>query len=136
MERFIIISVLSGILFAILDGLINANPLAQKLMACYKPIAKTSINIYAGIAIDLFYGFVMGAIFLMIFNSLPTEIGLIKGVIYGLIIWFFRVLMSVFSAFMTQQVPLKTLVYILLTGLGEMVVIGIFYGLTIKPFAN
>lgn len=136
MKRYVIISVLSGILFAILDGLINANPLAQKLMTFYKPIAKTSMNIYAGIAIDLFYGFAMCAIFLMIFNSLPTGNGLIKGTIYGLIIWFFRVMMAVFSAFMTQQVPFITLFYILITGLGEMVVIRIFYGLTIKPIID
>ncbi len=132
MVRFIIISLISGILFAVLDGLINGNPLALKLMECYKPIAKPSVNISVGIAIDIFYGFVMCGIFLLIYNSLPSESPLIKGVIYGLIIWFFRVIMSVLSIYMTQQVPTKTLIYILLTGLAEMLIIGIFYGLTIK----
>jgi hypothetical protein len=134
MVRFIIISLISGILFAVLDGFINGNPFAQTLMECYKPIAKPSVNIPVGIVIDIFYGFVMCGIFLLIYNSLPSENPLIKGIIYGLIIWFFRVIMSVLSVYMTQQVPAKTLVYILLTGLAEMLIIGIFYGLTIKSF--
>jgi hypothetical protein len=134
MLRFITISILSGILFAFLDGIINANPMAQKLMECYRPIAKSSVNIFSGIAIDVFYGFVMCGIFLLLFNSLPTGNPFIKGLVYGFIIWFFRVIMSVLSTYMTQQVPAKTLVYILLTGLMEMLIIGIFYGLTIKPF--
>ncbi len=133
MVRFITISLISGILFAFLDGFINANPIAQKLMECYTPIAKTSVNIPAGIAIDFFFGFVMCGIFLLLYNSLPSDNPIIKGIVYGLIIWFFRVLMSVFSIYMTQQVPVKTLVYILLTGLIEVLIIGIFYGLTIKP---
>ena len=133
MIRFIIISLISGFIFAVLDGLINANPLALKLMECYKPITKSSINVPAGLIIDIFYGFVMCGIFLLIYNSLPTESQVVKGIIYGLIIWFFRVLMSVFSTYMIQQVPAKTLLYILVTGLLEMVIIGLFYGLTIEP---
>jgi hypothetical protein len=133
MIRFILIGALSGILFAILDGIINGNPTAQKLMESYSPIAKTSINMPVGIIIDLFYGFVMCGIFLLLYNSLPTDNPVIKGVIYGLIIWFFRVLMSVLTTYMTLQIPLKTLAYILVTGLVEVIIIGIFYGLTIKP---
>ena len=52
MTRYIIVSFSSGILFGILDGVINANPLAQKLFEVFKPIAKTSINPVAGIVID------------------------------------------------------------------------------------
>ena len=133
MLRFIIISILSGLIFAILDGAINANPYAQKLMEVYKPIAKTSINVPAGITSDFLYGFVMCGIFLLIYNSLPTDTPVIKGAVYGLIMWFFRVIMYVFTVYMTQKVPFITLLYILITGLIEMVIIGIFYGLTIKP---
>ena len=40
MPKYAIVSVVSGILFGVLDGLINANPMAQRLYAVYKPIAK------------------------------------------------------------------------------------------------
>ena len=52
MTGYVTVSVISGILFAVLDGLINANPIASKLFEVYKPIAKTSVNLVAGIIID------------------------------------------------------------------------------------
>ena len=56
MIKYLIVSVVGGFLFEMMDGLANANPLAQKLYQVYKPIATASINIPAGIAIDLVYG--------------------------------------------------------------------------------
>ena len=70
--RYVVISVASGILFGLMDGLIHGNPLAQRLFEVYKPIAKTSVN-----------------------------------------------------------VPARALVYSLVTGLGEMLVLGLLYGLTL-----
>jgi hypothetical protein len=52
----------------LLDGLINANPLAASLYEVFKPIAKTSINFQAGIVIDLIYGFVMAGVFLLFYQ--------------------------------------------------------------------
>jgi hypothetical protein len=77
MSGTIIVSVISGILFGVLDGLINANPLARRLYQVYKPIAKTSINLPAGILIDLVYGFFMASVFLLLYKSLPGETGFI-----------------------------------------------------------
>ncbi len=133
MIRYIIVSVVSGILFGILDGLINANPFAQKLYEAYKPIAKTSVNVPAGVIIDLIYGFVMAGIFLLLYKSLPGEVGLVKGISFAVLVWFFRVVMSVATQWMTFNVSGKALLYILLTGLGEMLILGILYGLTLKP---
>jgi hypothetical protein len=133
MVRYIIVSISSGILFGILDGLINANPLAQKLYAVYKPITRTSINIPAGIVIDLAYGFIMAAVFLLIYKSLPGQYGIVKGITFALIVWFFRVIMSAASTWMMFNVPLQTVLYTLITGLAEMLILGILYGLTLKP---
>jgi hypothetical protein len=132
MTRFIIAAILTGLLFGILDGLINGNPLAVKLMECYNPIAKQTINVPAGIVIDLFYGFVITGIYVIIMQALPTELGIIKGLTYGLGMWFFRVLMSVITNWMMFNIPGKTLIYILLTGLIEMLLLGIINGLIIK----
>jgi len=133
MTEYIIISVASGILFGILDGVINANPLAQKLYDAYKPIAKTSINPIVGIVIDLVYGFVMAGAFLLLYNSLPGETGLIKGISFGLLVWFFRVVMNVASQWVMFKVPVQTLLYSLIAGLGEMLILGVLYGFTLKP---
>ena len=133
MIRYAIVSVLSGILFGILDGLINANPLAQKLYEVYKPIAKTSINPIAGMAIDIVYGFVMAGAFMVLYRSLPGEAGIVKGISFALVVWFFRVVMYVATQWMMFNVPPAALIYTLLSGLGEMLILGILYGSTLKP---
>ena len=133
MITYIIVSIISGVLFGVLDGLINVNPVAQSLYEVYKPIAKTSINALAGITIDLIYGFVMAGVFLLLYQSLPGEVGLVKGVCFAIIIWFFRVVMYVASQWVMFNVPVNALLYTLVTGLGEMLILGILYGLTLKP---
>ena len=133
MFRYIIVSVVSGILFGVMDGLINANPLAQRLYKVYKPIAKTSMNVPAGIVIDLIYGFVMAGIFLILYTSLPGELGLVKGISFAVLAWFFRVVMHTASQWMMFKVPIRTHLYTLVAGLGEMLLLGILYGVTLAP---
>jgi hypothetical protein len=133
MLAYVLVSILSGILFGVLDMLINANPLAQRLHEFFKPIARTSVNAPAGMLIDLVYGFAMAGIFLLLYKSLPGGSGWIKGLSFGLLVWFFRVLMAVASQWMMFNIPLKTLGYSLLAGLGEMLLIGLVYGLTLRP---
>lgn len=133
MISYIVVSIVSGILFGVMDGLINANPLAQRLYKVYKPIAKTSMNIPTGIVIDLVYGFIMAGIFLILYNSLPGELGLVKGISFAILAWFFRVVMYVASQWMMFNVPIGALLYTLLAGLCEMIILGILYGLTLIP---
>ena len=133
MTKYALVSVVSGILFGVLDGLINANPMAQRLYDIYKPIAKTSINPAMGIAIDLVYGFVMAGVFLVLYQSLPGEAGIVKGISFAVVVWFFRVVMYVATQWMMFNVPAATLLYTLIAGLGEMLILGILYGLALKP---
>jgi hypothetical protein len=78
-------------------------------------------------------GFVLAALFQLVYPSLPGEVGLVKGVSFALMVWFFRVVMSVASQWMMFKVPLKALLYTLLAGLGEMLILGILYGLALQP---
>jgi hypothetical protein len=133
MTTYILVSVISGILFGILDGLINANPIATKLFEAYKPIARASVNFVAGVIIDLAYGFILAGLFLLLYSSLPGQVGLVKGVSFALMVWFLRVVMSVASQWMMYRVPPKALLYTLLAGLAEMLILGILYGLTLRP---
>jgi hypothetical protein len=133
MIRYLVVSALSGILFGILDAVINANPLAQRLFEVYKPIARTSVNPIAGIAIDLVYGFVMTGVFLLLYASLPGATGLVKGLSFAILVWFFRVVMQAAAHWVMFNVPLKTLLYSLVAGLGEMLILGVLYGLALNP---
>ena len=107
MTTYVIVAVISGILFGVLDAVINANPLAQRLFQVYAPIARTSLNPAVGIVIDLVYGFVMGGVFLLLYQSLPGSSGLFKGISFALIAWFFRVVMSVASQWVMFRVPTR-----------------------------
>jgi hypothetical protein len=131
--RYAIVSIASGVLFGILDGLINANPLAQRLYDVYKPIARGSVNLPAGVVIDLVYGFVLAAVFLLLHQSLPGQSGILKGLSFALLAWFFRGVMGVASSWMMFEVPSSALLYTLVTGLAEMLMLGVVYGLTLKP---
>jgi hypothetical protein len=133
MIRYIVVSIAGGILFGVLDGVINANPLAQRLYQVYQPIARPSIDPVAGIFIDLVYGFVMAGVFLLLTQSLPGQTGLVKGLSFGLLVWFFRVVMVVASQWMMFAVPVEALLYSLLAGLVEMLILGVLYGVTLKP---
>jgi hypothetical protein len=133
MVRYIVVSIAGGVLFGILDGVINANPLAQSLYRVYQPIAKPSIDPLAGSLIDLVYGFVMAGVFLLLYQSLPGRTGPVKGLSFAGLVWFFRVVMSVASQWMMFAVPGEALLYTLVAGLGEMLILGVLYGATLKP---
>lgn len=134
MLRYILVSLGSGLLFGVLDALLNANPLAVRLFAVYKPIARSSVNPLTGMAIDIAYGFIMAGIFLLLYQSLPGGSGIVKGLSFGLIAWFFRVVMQAASSWVMFEVSLQTTTYSLVAGLFEMLLIGLLYGLTLKPF--
>lgn len=133
MVGYLIGSVAGGLLFGLLDGLINANPLAVQLYAVFKPVARTSVNVPAGMIIDLVYGFILAGLFLVLYPSLPGQAGWVKGLTYGLLVWFFRVVMGAVSQWMMYTVPVETLLYLLGAGLAEMLVLGLLLGLIVHP---
>lgn len=133
MVGYLIGSVAGGLLFGLLDGLINANPLAVRLYAVFKPVARTSVNVPAGMIIDLVYGFILAGLFLVLYPSLPGQAGWVKGLTYGLLVWFFRVVMGAVSQWMMYTVPVETLLYLLGAGLAEMLVLGLLLGLIVHP---
>lgn len=132
MLTYLIVSVSSGILFGLMDGLIHGNPSARKLLAFYQPIAKTRVNIPTGLTIDLIYGFVLAGLYMALYWSLPGTSGAIKGLAFGVMLWFLRTVMSVASQWMTLQMPVGAVFYLLYTGLLEMLALGLLYGLTLK----
>jgi hypothetical protein len=131
MGRYIVVSIGSGLLLALLDGVLNGNPLAVRLKEVYKPIARTSINMVAGIIIDLIYGFILAGMFIHLFHCLPGQTGLVKGLSFAAGLWFLRVIMNAASEWMIFNVPLKTIFYSVAAGLLEMLALGVLYALTL-----
>lgn len=132
MLRYFVVSISSGLILGFLDGLINANPYAQKLFEVYKPIAKSSVNIVLGFGIDILYGFVMTGLFFLLYKSLPGQTAILKGLSYGLIVAFFSVVMHVFSQLVMFKVSANALIYMFLTGLLEILIVSIYISATLK----
>ena len=131
--RYVIVSIISGVLFGTMDGLINANPLGKRLLEVYKPIARTTINVPSGMVIDLAYGFILTAVFLLLYTALPGNSGLAKGLSFAVLVWFFRVVMYAMSQWMTVNISWQAISYLLVTGLVEMAVLGVLFCLALKP---
>jgi hypothetical protein len=72
-------------------------------------------------------------VFLLLYPSLLGETGMVKGLSFAILAWFFRVVMSAASTWIMYTVPARTVLYTLLAGLAEMLALGILYGLTLRP---
>ncbi len=129
--RVLVTGLVAGLAFGILDGLVNANPMAQRLFAVYQPITRKSVNAPLGIACDLVSGVVMAFLFVALAPALPKQ-WISGGVAFGLIAWFFRVAMGTASQAVMFQIPAATLAYGLLSGLIEMTALGLLYGAMLK----
>ncbi len=123
MLRQILVGLAAGAVFLVLDGVINANPLAQRLYADNQPIARPSVNAFAGSVIDLAYGVVLAFLFVMLRDSLPGGGDLAKALSFGLIVWFLRVVMRVAGEWVVTTVPERVHAYTLAAGLMQVLIV-------------
>ncbi|UWZ84038.1 hypothetical protein [Occallatibacter riparius] len=130
--RVVAVGLSAGLIFAIADALLNANGLAVRLYALYRPIARESVNAPLGLAFDLISGLVMAILFVALRPSLSGK-SLMRGIQFGLIAWFFRVAMQSASQVVMFPISAGAVAYGLSSGLAEMLLLGIFYGALLKP---
>ena len=123
MLRQILVGLVAGLAFLVLDGVLNANPLAQKLYAAYQPIARVSINAVAGSVIDLVYGVLLVLLFVVLHASLPGQTNLTKALSFALVVWLLRVVMRVAGEWVMTVVPARVHAYTLGAGLLQLVLV-------------
>jgi hypothetical protein len=132
MFRRVVVSLAAGAAFLMLDGFLNANPLAQHVYAAYRPIARSSINVLAGSLVDLAYGVILVALFVTLRLCLPGWTALAKGVSFGAMVWFLRVVMRVAGEWVTTTLPTSAHVYSLAAGLVQMLLVAILIALLLR----
>ena len=125
MLRVVVVGLAAGVALLITDAFLNANPLAQRLYAAYGPIARSGVNALAGSLLDLAYGLILAFLFVTLWPSLPGETGLVKGLSFGLMVWFLRVVMRVASEWVTTTVPPSAHVYTLVSGLIQILLVAV-----------
>lgn len=123
MLRQIVVGFVAGVAFLVLDGLLNANPVARQAYAVYRPIARSSVDAVAGSVVDLAYGLILVALFMTLRHCLPGSTSLTKGLSFGVMVWFLRVVMRVAGEWVMTMVPLSTHVYSLAAGLVQMLLV-------------
>jgi hypothetical protein len=126
MEKFLIIGLVSGVLFIVLDMITNVNPFALKLMEDYKPIARKKVNTVLAMSVDIMYGFVLTGIYLLLKNSLPADSFLQNILQYTLLIWFLREFMMSMSSYIIFDISPKLLIYNLASGFIKILAITSF----------
>jgi hypothetical protein len=130
--RVLAIGVGVGIVFAVLDGLLNANPLAQRLYSAYRPIARQRVNAPLGLVFDITAGVVMAMLFVALIPVLPGG-PTTRGLAFGVMVWFFRVAMGGAAQAVMFNLPASALTYSLFAGLAEMMILGSLYGIFLRP---
>ena len=127
-RRYVVASIAIGVIFILLDALVNANPLAEQAYAVFAPIVRPGTDIVPAIAIDLAYGFALSAMFLVLYRALPGRSRFLKGLSFGLLVWFLRVVMSAAGQWVVFAIPETTFTYTVASGLLEMLVLGVLLG--------
>jgi hypothetical protein len=131
---YLMVGLASGIIFVLLDFVLNVNPLAQRVSAPYRPIARKAMPLAAAVVIDLLSGLAMAGIFLLLRAALPGGRVVGAGISFGFLVWFFRVLMSGLSQWVMFEIPFTTLLYSIGAGLVEMLILGLFYAAAFRSF--
>jgi hypothetical protein len=134
MHTYLIVGIAGGIIFAMLDFVLNVNPLAQRLSEPYRPLARKSMPMAAAVTIDILSGMAMAGIFLLLRPSFPGGPLIGAGVSFGILAWFFRVLMGALSQWVMFQIPARTHLYNIVAGLVEMLALGFFYAFALRSF--
>ena len=129
MLRQIVVGLAAGVVFLVLDGLVNANPLARQVYVAYQPIARTSVDAVAGSLIDLAYGLILVALFVTLRHCLPGRRDLMKGLSFGAMVWFLRVAMRVAGEWVVTTVPASAHAYTLLAGLVQTLTVAVVVAL-------
>lgn len=73
----------------------------------------------------------MAILFALLSRALPGG-SITKGLVFGLIAWFFRIAMGWASQIVMFRIPYAAAIYGLVGGLAEMLILGIFYGVLLK----
>ena len=133
MTRYVFASLGAGVLFLLLDGFLNVNPLAQRVHRAYGAIARKSMNLALAVAIDIAYGFIIAGLYLLLYQALPGTPGLVRTLSFAIILWILRDVMAALGHWVMFDVPASSHLYDIVAGLIEMLAISLFCAATLRP---
>ena len=127
LTRLLVAGIAASILFLVLDavlgmvgGLVGARVFG---LSPQGPSQIQSKMVY-GFVFEFINGFMLAVIYAVIHLSLPGQ-GWAKGISFGFLVWGLRVVMWAFSTYMMFDVPAVSIAITTLTGLIEVLVLGV-----------
>jgi len=124
-KRFILAWIVTSVLFLVLDmlfGTLGGYLTASITGAPIQGLGGIESKIFTGLIFEVINGFILVLVYVVIHASIPGK-GLVKGIIYGLIVWAMRVLMWAFSTYMMFEVSPVLLVITTILGLIEVLIL-------------
>ena len=133
MTRYLLASLAVGLLFIVLDVLINVNPLARRLNRALEPVARKTMNPLPAILIDLCYGFLIAGLYWLLHAAMPGPTLIARALSFGLMLWLLRVVMAALSQWVMFDLPAASPLYYIGAGLFEMLAIALACALILAP---
>ena len=123
--RFAIAGAVASVLFLVLDaamGMLGGWVGARLFGLPSTQPEEIESKMVAGLIFELINGFMLAAIYAVIYRCLPGA-GWVRGLSYGLLVWGLRVVMWAFSTYMMTDMSPITISITVGTGLIEMLII-------------
>ncbi len=133
-RRIIVGGIFIGLLLIVLgvvSGFFSVNVFKMPMFVSDSTLWRQEFNPYLSVSLDIIYGIILAGLFNLLYMSIPGE-GIMKGIAFGLIIWFFKTVMAMGSIRVMFNVSDKVLIYWTFCGLLEMLVIGTVLGIFYK----
>jgi hypothetical protein len=121
-KTILVCGIVTGLLFILFDMIIAIATSPIFLPYSELAIWKTPPNISAGLVFDFINGFILVAVYTVLYNGIPG-VGWPRGFNYGIIVGLFRVVMTAFSSIVMYNIPSVLIVTSLLTGYIEIVIV-------------
>lgn len=121
-SKFLLWSVITGVLFLILDMFVAIA--SAPVMSDYAglPIWKVPVDSTAGMVFDLINGVLLVTVYVIIEKCLPGK-NWVKGLNYGVIVGLFRVVMMSFSTYVMYNIPLIIILTNTVAGFFEIILL-------------
>ena len=133
-RRIIVGGIFIGLLLivsGVVSGFFSVSVFKMPMFVSDSTLWRQEFNPYLSVSLDIIYGIILAGLFNLLYMSIPGE-GIMKGIAFGLIIWFFKTVMAMGSIRVMFNVSDKVLIYWTFCGLLEMLVIGTVLGIFYK----
>lgn len=133
-RRIVIGGIFIGLLLlvsGVISGFFSITVFKLPIFVSDSTLWRQEFSPYLSISLDIIYGIILAGLFNLLYMSIPGK-AIMKGISFGLIVWFFKTVMAMGAIRVMFNVSDKILLYWTFSGLLEMLMIGAVLGIFYK----